>query len=686
MARPLTAALLLAAAAAAGPASAAPTSRFPVQLAGRGAQRLDVPLAFVSASARGDLADLRLRDATGAEVPYLLVPPPQRPASWVAAQRIRPLARTKTESGAELDLGAVQTVGAVEIGFHEHGFLKRVRLEGSADGARYTVLSEGETLYDLPLDADACGGAPCGGPLLRRELRFAPSRVRWLRLVLDDRRSARLGPPSEARALVTAARPWDGPVSPVEFRPQAGEPRVSRFTLRLPGPHLPVVAVRLEVDAPRLARRARVLEARLSGSRLTPFELGSGTLLRVERDGAVASSLRIPVSTPEETELELVVEDGDNPPLALGAASVELAPLPWIYFESRSGDAIEATLGDPELRAPSYDLEALRPELEKLAPSAARAGAALAAPAQPSDQVADPVGPGAPLDPKPFREARSVAAAPPGLAAVALDAPVLARSDLADLRLRAPDGRQLPYLLEQRDEPLPIPLSPGPAPAGLPERIARAGVSAHALPLSQPRFPASRLVLETNARVFTRAVRVYLRAGRDETPHQLDPLELRVDRELHGFRPVTSATWTHADPNHPAPPLTLELPQVRGRELLVTLDDGDNAPLPLTAARLLLPSYRLRFFHPGPAVQLLYAAQIEAPRYDLELIAPRLRAAPAREVALGDGVRPGDAAASRGAAAGGAGRIVFWVVLALAVVGLLALVARLVIRGTPPAA
>ncbi len=693
MARPALTICVVLAVAAPTPAAAAPAFRFPVQPAGRGPQRLEVPPAFLSASDRGDLADLRLRDGAGREVPYLVVPPPDPAGRWIPAQRIRSIAATKTESGAEIDLGSVQTVGALEVSFRQHGFLKKARLEGSAEGSRFTILAEDERLYHLPLDADACGGDPCGGPLVRRELRFAPARVRWLRLVLDDRRSARIGPPGEVRALLSAGPAPVGPSVALEIHPQPGEPGVSRFTLRLPGRHLPVVAVRLDVEAPRLARRARVLEARLSSGRLAPFELGVGALLRVERDGLVASSLRIPVSAPEETELELVVDDGDNPPLALRGAAAELLPLPWLFFESSDGAAVEASLGDPALRPPRYDLEALRPQLPRLAPATATAGVALAAAAneRPGDRLADPVGPGAPLDPRPFREIRTVAAASPGLAAVGLDAEVLARSDLADLRLRAPDGRQIPYLLEARDEPLPFPLTPTGPPDRLPDGVGGRGVSVHALPLSQPRFPGSRLVLETGARVFTRTVHVYLRPAQlHRGRHRLDPFDPDGSggaRDRDGATLLASAAWTHADPSRAAPALIVELPTFEGTLLLVTFDDGDNAPLPLTSARLLLPAYRLRFFHPGPAIQLLYGARVGAPRYDLELIAPRLRAAAAREVRVeAPGVatersrstRPPTPAAAR------AGRIAFWAILAVAVVGLLALVARLVVRGTPP--
>jgi hypothetical protein len=72
-------------------------------------------------------------------------------------------------------------------------------------------------------------------------------------------------------------------------------------------------------------------------------------------------------------------------------------------------------------------------------------------------------------------------------------------------------------------------------------------------------------------------------------------------------------------------------------ELWLVVDEGDNAPLPLVHARLLLPSYRLRFFAPaGGGLRLLYGRDdLEPPRYDLALLAPTLMGAAATEVTAG---------------------------------------------------
>ena len=112
-------------------------------------------------------------------------------------------------------------------------------------------------------------------------------------------------------------------------------------------------------------------------------------------------------------------------------------------------------------------------------------------------------------------------------------------------------------------------------------------------------------------------------------------------------------------------------------ELLLVVEEGDNAPLPLTSARLLLPSYRLRFYHTGDAsLRLAYGRDdLQQPQYDLALLAPRVMGALAREVS---------AAPATDATAPATGPLAspttFWFVLTGAVLILFALIIRL-IRG-----
>lgn len=630
--------------AAASPTLAADVAR-EVLPSGAGPQRLELDAAVVSASAREDLGDLRLSDAAGREVPYLLLTPAAPAGRWVPG-RILPVRASKRESGFEVDLGAVRPVEQLRLDGLPEPFLKRFRLEGSGDRVRWTELVAEGTLFALPAEQ-----------LRLLTVAFPRGEYRWLRVTWDDRASARPPPPAGAAAFL----PEPSPPSPaalrvplaVERRP--GEPGVSRFALRLPGPRLPVRAIVLDVPGDRLHRRAAVLEARLGAGRLEPVALGEATLRRVVREGAGAEALRIAVSRPEELELALRVEDGDSGPLALAGASAELAPLPWLYFEAGGPTPLTLRAGDERRAPPRYDLEAARDGLATARPAPARLGAATAAPAQAAPPPLEAAG--AALDVKAFRWSREVAAAPPGLAAVRLDAAVIARTRaLADLRLAGPDGRQVPYLLEEREEPLVLEL-PAPAPADV-KPLSRPGVTLLEVALPEPSLPAARLVLTTGSRLFERHVRVHQDRAQAEG----------------GPRLLAEAAWRHADPERPAAPLVVALPAMGSARLLLELDDGDNAPLPVGPPRLLLPGWRLRFLHPGVPLRLLHGADgVEAPRYDLALLAPRLRAAPAPEVALGPPAPPASPPLLRPAS-------LAWGALVVGVLAMLWLLARMVRR------
>jgi hypothetical protein len=717
---------LLAAAALLSPAAqdegrTAPRFRYerPVVSGGAGPNRLepDVPLlagaqplayapgreAGSAGAFLGGLADLRLFDAAGREVPYLLVAPAQREPEWRHGSPL-PLAATKTTSGFEVDLGASGAPGSaapidrVRIGGLPAPFLKRFRLEGGGDRSRWTVLVAEGTLFDLPdehlrqLDV----AIPAGG-------------FRYLRLTWNDATSGRLPLPGEVAAR--RVRPVDpGPPArvPIAFERRPSEPGKSRFRLRLPAARLPVVALELDVPggpgAP-LLRAATVTQGHLAGSpgtpgtlgittEITPVRLGEATLRRAVRDGLSAADLRIPLSAserPDGPDLELTVDDGDNPPLPLAGVTAELAPLPWIYFEAAGPAPLTARFGDPKSGTPPrYDLEALRDQMGDQVISAHAATARWGARRDLEPRQEDSLQPlpglsaGAPLDRRPFRYRREIPAAPPGLTALLLDAAVLSRSaELADLRIADGAGRQVPYLLERRDEPLALPL---PTLARHPGEGDPPSRSRYPVELPYPTLPAARLVLATPARVFERDVRLVeireasgdRRSARPLGPGDGEPVE----------RTVAQASWRHADPDAPAPELTLDLPAGLGTHLALLVEEGDNAPLPLAAPRLLLPATRLRFFTPAtPAtataaapgrLELLYGQpELGAPRYDLSLLAPRLLGEAAQEIALG--AEPHREAEADPAALE---RKIFWGALIGAVLVLLLILARL-LRGHP---
>ena len=110
------------------------------------------------------------------------------------------------------------------------------------------------------------------------------------------------------------------------------------------------------------------------------------------------------------------------------------------------------------------------------------------------------------------------------------------------------------------------------------------------------------------------------------------------------------------------------------------VEDGDNTPLPITDARVLLPAYRLRLFREGGAMlRLAYRrADLAPPRYDLALLGPQLLGVAATEIAAGAEERQ----RSTGTTAVLVSAPLFWAVLAAAVLVLMAMIVRLLKKDT----
>jgi hypothetical protein len=237
---------------------------------------------------------------------------------------------------------------------------------------------------------------------------------------------------------------------------------------------------------------------------------------------------------------------------------------------------------------------------------------------------------GAALDPAQFAFHRTIPGGASGPVALIVDAFALAHSrgpaeHFADVRLLDSSNRQVPYVIEHRDDPLIVPLTPerADAPASSPAFIKRSNWSTYRLRLPCANLPASQIGIETSARVFQRGV-------------QLAVLR-QPDRRSRTARleTIAATTWGHVATEEDAPAaLTLAVSPGDASELWLSIDEGDNSVLPITAVRLLLPSYRVRFYRPARSQLLLVYGRTDllAPRYDLALVSGDLLNAEAAEV------------------------------------------------------
>jgi hypothetical protein len=178
-------------------------------------------------------------------------------------------------------------------------------------------------------------------------------------------------------------------------------------------------------------------------------------------------------------------------------------------------------------------------------------------------------------------------------------------------------------------------------------------------------LPPARLVLTTSARVFERLVTVAEEREPDDGRRR-DPW----------INTLANARWIHADPEKPATALTIAVAPSKGSEVLVIVNEGDNAPLPITNARALLPAYRLRLFREADArLRIAYGrADLARPQYDLALLAPQLLGSPAADAAL-------DSEQTAGTPSTPVALVsprLFWIAMTIAVVVLVGLIARLI--------
>ena len=645
-----------------------------VTAAGPQSLEIDLPLLIGSRPftvvRRGDralavngIADLRLF-ANNVEVPYLLIPPVADDPVFING-RILPISaidvRENRSSGFEVDLQEIATVDAIDLDAIEGPFLKRFRLEGSGDRERWTQLVGEGTAFNLPAER-----------IRHTRILFAPGAYRYLRVTWNDTNSARVPSPSHVLVRrVTASSPGPMLRSEVPITRRPSEPGRSRFRVTLPAARLPIVALELTVGGGNLLRDARVFEPGLVGQEAQPRLLGQARLTRVVRDEIPADALSIPTAQPAESQLDLVVDDGDNPPLELSSVTAVFAELPWIYFEAPGPGSITARYGDARLGPPRYDLEAARATIGSPANRAAWVAAPPVTLAVEPEALPMP-DTGSAMSTDGFGYARDIPEGAAGLIAVPLDAAVMAHSGIArrrlqDLRIIDRAGMQIPYLLERRDEPLIVdtPIERRGLPEGVQAGSKRA--TSYAIHPPFPELPNARLVLTTRARVFQRTV-------------TLGTVVPASDRVAARFIPMSERDWVHADEAIAAPALTFTLPEERNGDLFLIIEEGDNQPLPIDKASILMPAYAVRLFRrPQLPLRLIYGSDtVGPPQYDLQLLAPQVLGRAAEEVTAGPERALGSSGGDRSIEL--VSPIVFWSALGLTVVVLLGLVVRLMKR------
>jgi hypothetical protein len=248
-----------------------------------------------------------------------------------------------------------------------------------------------------------------------------------------------------------------------------------------------------------------------------------------------------------------------------------------------------------------------------------------------------------------------------GVQQVELDLDVLAKADpsFRDVRLMR-DGKQRPYILERTS--IQRKLTPDISPANDPKHPT---VSRWQIKLSKARLPVMRLTCTTPTALFRRQIRLYERPT-DERGEIYD-------------RTLGQANWVRTPPAVSGTlSLTFDTSPLTDTLMLET-DNGDNPAVDLQNFAVFYPVTRVLFKAPAePATFLYYGnSSVGSPQYDLDLIAPRLLAEEKTVGTLAAEEQLKKSAVGELFQLSSTKSVIFWVALALVVVVLLVVIARL---------
>jgi len=609
-------------------------------------------------SAQPGLADLRLLDPSGQEVPYILDRGLASNApTFAKAPAAHSFSSTRTGETTQLliETGAAGPIEAIDLETPAPFFLKAAHVEISADGKAWESLGPAIPVFRQ------FGAEQLRLPLDHRTAAF-------VRVTLDDFRSRKVDF-SGARLLLSPAETAPPILSPLrtqitrrdEF---AGE---TVLTVTLEASHIPLAELALDVKDPLFMRRVDLAVREASGA--TPSErlIGKGTIFRLAFDGTpTRSQLAVPVDfSPATREFLVHIRNGDSPPLKIEGVQASQYPVSLLFHAAAAG-RFTLLSGNPQATTPSYDLAAFAGEMQTAHAAPAMPGPLEETPGyRPSESLAAPSQPdvpltGAPLDTQAWTGRQPIEITRPGVQELELDVEALSRAcpDGADLRVIR-EKKQIPYVLERPALSRSISLKP--LVVADPKRP---GTSVWMLKLPQPGLPIRRIQLSTSTPLFQRQLRLF---EKRTTPEGL-PVEVLL----------ASGPWSRMP--DPGVPETIEFPladRLHGDTIWIETENGDNPPIELSAAQAIYPVMRLIFkVAETDGFTLAYGNKAaKAPRYDLSLVAVKLLTSSRNSARL---VPSGQAAPEpQNHFDSINGGFLFWAALTIVVVTLLVVVAKL---------
>jgi hypothetical protein len=296
----------------------------------------------LTAHAKADLSDVRIREGGKGQVAYLL----RRSAGAPAGTALTPfpiLSNVLTDSGetvVELAVQGVEGTDRLSLLIANTAAARYTALSGSPDRRHWYTINDGILLR--PAGEDRAGS-------VEQAVYFPFSRYPFLRLRIRNGRSDPLNILQAGVHRDTAQR--TGPLfvaNPApSFTQKDSSDGYSYIAIRSPEPYL-LDRLQLQVSGPPFYSRPAQLfdSAYRSNGKLVPllsFDLSSNNPASVDLEGLKAASLL------------LKIDNGDNPPLKVtGVQAEQLQRALVAYLEG--GKKYELLAGNEGAAAPRYDL------------------------------------------------------------------------------------------------------------------------------------------------------------------------------------------------------------------------------------------------------------------------------------------------------------------------------------------
>lgn len=623
-------------------------------LAAPGLVKLSLPPETLDA-ARPALEDLRLYDDAGNELPFLI----ERPVptgNLVQNAKSFQVSLNASTTVITLETGLAQPlINGVTLETPADNFIKAVRVDGSSDGKSWQPVAEGQPIFRQRSGA---------GQL---HVSFPAGAWRWLRLTVDDQRSQAV--PFTGAQVCAAAEPVPVEEQTAVVAERDENPGETRLTLNLGSANLDLASVKIETDEPLFTRTVTLAAPQIMENGVGEQVIGQGLIYRVAIEGRpVSANLSVSLETQVRAhELVLLIQNGDSPPLPISAVRVERRPV-YLVFLARSAGTFYLLAGNKFCAAPRYDLAALGADLK----TAAAMPAAISSPADnPNYRAPETLAgvelAGAALDVSGWKFRKPVLLARSGAQQIELDLDVLAHASPGFTDLRVLHGsNQVPYIVQHTS--ISRALTPS---VTLTNDAKQPKLSRWIIKLPQAGLPLTRLSCGARTTLFQRDVTLFE--------------ELTDERGDKYRRNLGGAAWTQT-PDRKSQEFALMLnDRLQSDTLLLETQNGDNPPIELEKFATFYPATRVLFKAKADDTLFLYYGnpRVSAPSYDLSLVAGELLAADKATARLDDEEQLKKPSWAENQTPGSGG-IVFWGILAVVVVGLLAVIARLLPKSPPP--